>query len=144
MWIFIFISSFLHYLLYEFPPHLVSSYLPVCLFCLQVQLLVEEYNAAHLAISQLCSVISELLLVHVDGKTVYKDLEFEQVQQEHQQSQLHRLNTAHQNIIDIMNRIYETFRNDGPKVCAFAFVFFFSQTVFFLVTLHNYLFAGGY
>ncbi|XP_058251926.1 dynein axonemal heavy chain 2 isoform X2 [Hemibagrus wyckioides] len=82
----------------------------------KVQLLVEEYNAAHLAISQLCSEISELLLVHVDGKTVYKDLEFEQVQQEHQQSQLRRLNTAHRDIIDIMNRIYETFRNDGPKV----------------------------
>ncbi|KAK3546101.1 hypothetical protein QTP70_022875 [Hemibagrus guttatus] len=82
----------------------------------KVQLLVDEYKAAHLAISQHCSEISELLLVHANGKTVYKDLEFEQVQQEHQQSQLRRLNTAHQDIINIMNRIYETFRNDGPKV----------------------------
>lgn len=80
-------------------------------------MLIDEYKAAQLAISQRCSEISELLLVHLDGKTVYKDLEFEQVQKEHQQSQLRRVNSAHQDIIDIMNRIYETFCNDGPKVC---------------------------
>lgn len=84
--------------------------------CLQVQLLVDEYKAAHLAICQRCSDISELLLVHVDGKIVYKVLEFENYQQEHQHSQLRRLKTAHQDIVDIMNRIYETFRSDGPKV----------------------------
>ncbi|MCJ8731422.1 hypothetical protein PDJAM_G00199410 [Pangasius djambal] len=82
----------------------------------KVQLLVDEYKAAHLAISQRCSEMSELLLVRVDGKTVYKDLEFEEAQQEHQQSQLRRLKTAHQDIVDIMSRIYETFRSDGPKV----------------------------
>ncbi|XP_060775597.1 dynein axonemal heavy chain 2 [Neoarius graeffei] len=82
----------------------------------KVQLLVDEYKAAHLAICQRCSDISELLLVHVDGKIVYKVLEFENYQQEHQHSQLRRLKTAHQDIVDIMNRIYETFRNDGPKV----------------------------
>ncbi|KAK2860339.1 hypothetical protein Q7C36_004505 [Tachysurus vachellii] len=82
----------------------------------KVQLLIDEYKAAQLAISQRCSEISELLLVHLDGKTVYKDLEFEQVQKEHQQSQMRRVNSAHQDIIDIMNRIYETFCNDGPKV----------------------------
>ncbi|MCI4377271.1 hypothetical protein PGIGA_G00201730 [Pangasianodon gigas] len=82
----------------------------------KVQLLVNEYKAAHLAISHRCCEMSELLLVRVDGKTVYKDLEFEEAQQEHQQSQLRRLKTAHQDIIDIMSRIYETFRSDGPKV----------------------------
>ncbi|XP_053341025.1 dynein axonemal heavy chain 2 [Clarias gariepinus] len=82
----------------------------------KVQLLVDEYKAAHLAISQRCSEISELLLVHVDGRTVYKDLEFEQYQLEHQQSRLRRLKTAHQDVVEILSRIYSTFRNDGPKV----------------------------
>lgn len=116
--------------------------------CLQVQLLVDEYKAAHLAISQCYSEISELLLVHVDGKMVYKDLEFEQDQQEHQQSQLRKLKTAHQDIVDIMSRIYKTFRNDGPKVCVGLWFqsgnFFTVCCIRTWVTLHIYVFAGVY
>ncbi|TSK77047.1 Dynein heavy chain 2, axonemal [Bagarius yarrelli] len=82
----------------------------------KVQLMVDDYKAAHLAVCQRCSEISELLLVHLDGATVYKVQEFEQVQQEHQQKQLRCLRTAHQDIVDIMSKIYETFRRDGTKV----------------------------
>lgn len=122
-------------------PLLFSSLLFLFLFLFllcstQVQLLVDEYKAAHLAISQRCSEISEVLLVHVDGKTVYKDLEFEQVQQGHQQSQLRRLKTAHQDIIDIMSRIYEIFHNDGPKV---RVGLIFQPGSFFPCVLYSYV-----
>ncbi|KAG9346625.1 hypothetical protein JZ751_006936 [Albula glossodonta] len=69
----------------------------------KVQQIVDEYKAANLAISRICCQISELLLVRIDGKTVYQDLEFEEDQEAHQQSQLQRLRTAHQDInMDIM------------------------------------------
>lgn len=82
----------------------------------QVQLMVDEYKAASLAASRLCEQISELLLVHVDGKMVYGDLEFQEDQQSHQRSQLLRLQNAHQDIIKIMARVYGTFHLDGPEV----------------------------
>uniref|UniRef100_A0A4W5S1A9 Uncharacterized protein n=1 Tax=Hucho hucho TaxID=62062 RepID=A0A4W5S1A9_9TELE len=82
----------------------------------KIQLIVDEYKAANLAISRQCGLISELLLVRVDGKTVYRDLEFEGDQQAHQQAQLQRLHSAHQDIVTIMSRVYKTFRTDGPEV----------------------------
>nr|XP_029501164.1 dynein heavy chain 2, axonemal-like [Oncorhynchus nerka] len=84
----------------------------------KIQLIVDEYKAANLAISRQCGLISELLLVRVDGKTVYRDLEFEGDQQAHQQAQLQRLHSAHQDIVAIMSRVYETFRTDGPEKLA--------------------------
>ncbi|XP_072544049.1 dynein axonemal heavy chain 2 [Salminus brasiliensis] len=82
----------------------------------KVQSIVHEYKAANLAISKHCGEISELLLVRVDGRTVYRDLEFENDQQVHQQSQLLRIKAAHQDIVNIMSRVYETFRSDGQEV----------------------------
>ncbi len=82
----------------------------------QVQLMVDEYKAADLAASKHCEQISELLLVRVDGKMVYGDLEFQEDQQSHQHSQLLRLQNAHQDIIKIMARVYGTFHLDGPEV----------------------------
>ncbi|KAM4612372.1 dynein axonemal heavy chain 2 [Polymixia lowei] len=82
----------------------------------KVQLLVDEYKAANLAISRLCKQISETLLVRVDGKTLYRDLELEDSQRAHRQNQLQRLRSAHQDIVDIMTRVYDTFRTAGPEV----------------------------
>ncbi|XP_036403568.1 dynein heavy chain 2, axonemal [Megalops cyprinoides] len=82
----------------------------------KVQLIVDEYKAANLAISRSCCQISEMLLVRVDGKMVYQDLEFQEDQHAHQESQLQRLRSAHQDIVSVMARIYETFRSDGPEV----------------------------
>ncbi|KAM3857822.1 dynein axonemal heavy chain 2 [Diretmus argenteus] len=83
----------------------------------KVQSIVDEYKVSNLAISELCRQISNTLLVRVDDKTVYRDLEFEDAQKAHRQSQLQTLRTAHQEIVDIMTRIHSTFRNDGPEVC---------------------------
>ncbi|XP_071375886.1 dynein axonemal heavy chain 2, partial [Centroberyx affinis] len=82
----------------------------------KVQLLVDEYKVANLAISGLCRQISETLLARVDGKTVYRDLEFEDDQRAHQQKQLQTLRSAHQDIVNIMSRVHDIFRNDGPEV----------------------------
>ncbi|KAA0723088.1 Dynein heavy chain 2, axonemal [Triplophysa tibetana] len=82
----------------------------------KVQLMVDEYKAANLAVSKLCAQISELLLVRVDGKTVYGDLEFQEDQQNHQHSQLLRLQAAHQDMVNVMARVYATFQTDGPEV----------------------------
>ncbi|KAI2662835.1 Dynein axonemal heavy chain 2 [Labeo rohita] len=82
----------------------------------KVQLMVDEYKAANLAASKLCEQISELLLVRVDGKMVYGDLEFQEDQQSHQHSQLLRLQNAHQDIIKNLARVYGTFHLDGPEV----------------------------
>ncbi|KAM8760834.1 dynein axonemal heavy chain 2-like [Acanthopagrus schlegelii] len=82
----------------------------------KVQRIADEYKASTASISNLCHKISETLLVRLDGKTVYRNLEFEDYQKAHQQSQLKILRSAHQDISDIMTRIHKTFANDGPEI----------------------------
>lgn len=77
----------------------------------------DEYKTADLTISKLCVDMSDMRLVCLDGKTLYKDLEFQQDQQMHQHNQLIRIKAAHQEVIDIMRRVYQTFCKDGPEVC---------------------------
>lgn len=79
-------------------------------------MIVDAYKVSNLSISNLCRQISETLLVRLDGKTVYRNLEFEDDQKNHQRSHLQILRSAHQNIVDIMTRIHNTFSNDGPEV----------------------------
>ncbi|XP_047429543.1 dynein axonemal heavy chain 2 [Mugil cephalus] len=78
--------------------------------------IVDGYKASNLSISSLCRQISEALLIRLDGKTVYREVEFENEQKAHQQTQLQTLRSAHQNIVDIMMSIHSIFANDGPEV----------------------------
>ena len=48
--------------------------------CSQVQGIVDDYKNANLTISRDCKKISEMLLVKIDGKRVYDNLEFEEEQ----------------------------------------------------------------
>ncbi|XP_056156824.1 dynein axonemal heavy chain 2 [Lampris incognitus] len=82
----------------------------------KVQLIVHEYKVAYLAISGLCQQISEALLFRVDGKTVFRDLEFDNNQKAHQQRQLQKLCSAHREIVEIMTHVYDTFCSAGPEV----------------------------
>nr|XP_040043942.1 dynein heavy chain 2, axonemal isoform X1 [Gasterosteus aculeatus aculeatus] len=82
----------------------------------KVQQIIDGYKTSKQSILNLCRQISETLLVKMDGKTVYRNLEFEDDQKAHQQSQLQILNKAHKNIVDIMSRIHNTFSQDGPEV----------------------------
>ncbi|XP_028810290.1 dynein heavy chain 2, axonemal isoform X2 [Denticeps clupeoides] len=82
----------------------------------KVQLLVDEYKVAKQAIWRQCKQMSELLLVKLDGRSIFTELEFEKEQQAHRQCQLSRLETAHQDITKKMIHVYDTFRTDGPEV----------------------------
>ncbi|TMS02261.1 Dynein heavy chain 2, axonemal [Larimichthys crocea] len=82
----------------------------------KVQSVVDGYKASNLSISKLCRQISETLLIKLDGKTVYRNLEFEDDQKAHQQRCLQMLRLTHQNIVDIMTSIHNIFSNDGPEV----------------------------
>uniref|UniRef100_A0A8P4KIS1 Dynein axonemal heavy chain 2 n=1 Tax=Dicentrarchus labrax TaxID=13489 RepID=A0A8P4KIS1_DICLA len=82
----------------------------------KAQLIVDGYKASNQSISNLCRRISETLLVRLDGKTVYRNLEFEDDQNAHQQRHLQILRSAHQEIADIMTHIHNIFSNDGPEV----------------------------
>ncbi|XP_040887758.1 dynein heavy chain 2, axonemal [Toxotes jaculatrix] len=82
----------------------------------KIQQIVNGYKVSNLSISNLCRHIGETLLVRLDGKTVYRNLEFEDDQKDHRQRHLQILRAAHQDIVDIMTRIYNTFSNDGPEV----------------------------
>ncbi|XP_054461370.1 dynein axonemal heavy chain 2-like [Anoplopoma fimbria] len=82
----------------------------------KVQQIVDGYKASNQSISNLCRQISETLLVKLDGKTVYRNLDFEDDQKTHQQSTLKILRAVHKDIVDIMTRIHHTFSNDGSEV----------------------------
>ncbi|XP_039605580.1 dynein heavy chain 2, axonemal [Polypterus senegalus] len=82
----------------------------------KVQAIVDEYKAANAMISRNACQISELLLVCIDRKRIYKDLEFEEDQLTHQERVQQRLKGIHNDIVGIMSRVYETFKSDGPEV----------------------------
>ncbi|XP_035806180.2 dynein axonemal heavy chain 2 [Amphiprion ocellaris] len=82
----------------------------------KVQAIVDGYKTSNLSISSLCRQMTEALLVRLDGKTVYRHLQFENDQNAHQQRQLQILRSAHKDIADILTRIHSVFANDGPGV----------------------------
>ena len=49
-------------------------------YYVKVQDIVDDYKNANLTISKNCKKISEMLLVKIDGKRVYDNLEFEEEQ----------------------------------------------------------------
>ncbi|KAM8871594.1 dynein axonemal heavy chain 2 isoform 7-T7 [Synchiropus picturatus] len=82
----------------------------------RVQLTVDWFKASVQTISGLCRRLSETLLLRLDGKTMYRNLDFEEDQKTHQLSQVQSLRSAHQEVVEIMSHIHETFCNDGPEV----------------------------
>ncbi|XP_057714813.1 dynein axonemal heavy chain 2 isoform X3 [Corythoichthys intestinalis] len=82
----------------------------------KVQVIVDGYKASNLTITNLCRHISETLLIRLDGKTLYRNWEFESDQRAHRQRQHEVLRIALQRIVDIMTDIHNTFSKDGPEV----------------------------
>ncbi|XP_029437782.1 dynein heavy chain 2, axonemal isoform X2 [Rhinatrema bivittatum] len=85
-------------------------------FSSKVQSIVDEYKMANLTIARRAQEISALLLVHIDSKRVYKDLEFEEDQEMHRNHVCQKLMKLHEEISSILKRTYEVFRADGPEV----------------------------
>lgn len=48
--------------------------------------------------------------------STFRNLEFEQAQETHQQNQLKTLHSAHHNIVQFMTLIYSFFSKGGPEV----------------------------
>ncbi|XP_066267393.1 dynein axonemal heavy chain 2-like isoform X1 [Branchiostoma lanceolatum] len=82
----------------------------------KIQSIVDDYKAANLTISRNCVRISEMLLVKIDGKRVYEDLAFEDDQVRHRGNQQQRLQSIHDEVVQIMRKTYEVFRTDGAEV----------------------------
>ncbi|XP_030837708.1 dynein heavy chain 2, axonemal [Strongylocentrotus purpuratus] len=82
----------------------------------KVQAIVDDYKIANLTISRSCKRISETLLVKIDGKRIYEDMEFEEEQKLHRTNATKRLQMIHEEIVNTMRQTYEVFRADGQEV----------------------------
>nr|XP_039250408.1 dynein heavy chain 2, axonemal-like [Styela clava] len=82
----------------------------------KVQSIVDDYKSANLSIARSCRKISELLLVHLDGKRIYEDLEFQDDQFKHRDNMQKKLDACHAGIIATMKSTYKVFMSDGPEV----------------------------
>lgn len=79
-------------------------------------MIVDSYKGANMDISQTCKNISETLLVRIDSKKIYENLEFDDDQKHHRASIQKKLHEMHDHITRTMRRTYEVFRVDGPDV----------------------------
>uniref|UniRef100_A0A4W3H939 Dynein heavy chain tail domain-containing protein n=1 Tax=Callorhinchus milii TaxID=7868 RepID=A0A4W3H939_CALMI len=94
-----------------------SYYINDCrLHARQLQLTIDDYKRANVTIAQSSRQISELLLVHIDGKKTYTDHEFKQQQRTHRDAGQKKLLDVHDNILSIMRQTFEVFKNDGSEV----------------------------
>lgn len=75
-----------------------------------------DFKASTLTIGWKAQEMSEMLLVRITGKRVYRDLEFEEAQREHRMTVQQKLVNLHQDVVNIMTNSYEVFKNDGPDV----------------------------
>ena len=82
----------------------------------KVQAIVNDYKEANLRLAEKCRSISELLLVKIDGKRVYDNLEFDEEQRKHRHSVQSRLQFMHNEIVTTMKKTYEVFQKDGLEV----------------------------
>lgn len=79
-------------------------------------MIVNDFKASTLTIGWKAQEMSELLLVRITGKQVYRDLEFEEAQREHRLTIQQKLVSLHQDVVNILTNSYEVFKNDGPEV----------------------------
>ncbi|XP_069805044.1 dynein axonemal heavy chain 2 isoform X1 [Dendropsophus ebraccatus] len=94
-----------------------SAFINDCLLhASKIQQIVDNYKASNLNISRCAQLISETLLLHINGKQVFRDLEFQEVQEEHRRIVHGRLQNFHDDICSLMRTTYEVFRADGPEV----------------------------
>uniref|UniRef100_A0A2K6FUH7 Dynein axonemal heavy chain 2 n=1 Tax=Propithecus coquereli TaxID=379532 RepID=A0A2K6FUH7_PROCO len=82
----------------------------------KVQTIVNEFKASTLTIGWRAQEMSEMLLVRISGKRVYRDLEFEEDQREHRAAVQQKLMSLHQDVVTILINSYEVFKNDGPEI----------------------------
>ncbi|KAF6038526.1 hypothetical protein EB796_003167 [Bugula neritina] len=79
----------------------------------RIQTIVNDYKHANSSISNDCRRISELLLVRIDGKKIYENLEFDDDQQKHRAATKEKLMLIHKDVVSTMKQTYEVFKADG-------------------------------
>ncbi|XP_052234681.1 dynein axonemal heavy chain 2-like isoform X14 [Dreissena polymorpha] len=82
----------------------------------KIQGIVDDYKGSNMEISTKCVNVSENLLVKIDSRKVYENLEFEESQVSHRSSVQKRLKQYHDEIINTMKKTYEVFKGDGAEV----------------------------
>ncbi|KAJ8310645.1 hypothetical protein KUTeg_012510 [Tegillarca granosa] len=82
----------------------------------KVQAIVDDYKGANMEISTHCVKISEMLLIKIDSRKTYENMEFDEEQARHRESVSKRLKQFHEDIIRTMRRTYTVFSGDGQEV----------------------------
>jgi len=82
----------------------------------KVQCVVDDFKTSNVDIMNKCRAISEAMLITVDPKRVYDDLDFDVEQSEHRAVVQGRLRNIHESIVYLMQKIYEVFKNDSHEV----------------------------
>jgi hypothetical protein len=78
--------------------------------------IVDQYMEANQRISRLCKTISDSLFVRIDGKKTCTAAELEASQEAHKYETEVQIGHAYKDIISVMKRMFEVFRNDGLDV----------------------------
>jgi len=74
-------------------------------------------------ISQKCVNVSENLLVKIDPRKVYENMEFDESQASHRAIIQRKLKQYHDEIIHTMKKTYEVFKTDGAEVGVVGLMF---------------------
>ncbi|XP_052104325.1 dynein axonemal heavy chain 2-like isoform X7 [Mytilus californianus] len=82
----------------------------------KIQLMVDDYKGANMDISGYCVKISEQLLISIDSRKVYENLDFDDEQAKHREISAKNLAKFHEEIVRTMKKTYEIFRTDGNEV----------------------------
>ncbi len=74
---------------------------------LQVRCIIDNYKASNRTIGSKCRLISDILLVKVDGKRVYDGNEFEVEQAKHRKKTVRKLSEVYSGIIGTMSKTFD-------------------------------------
>ncbi|KAI0228083.1 Dynein heavy chain 2, axonemal [Lamellibrachia satsuma] len=86
------------------------------IFAGKVQAIVDSYKTANMQIATMCRTITQKLLIKVDEKRVYENLEFDDAQRLHREHTQQKLRELHEDIVTTMRQTYEVFKNDPNEV----------------------------
>ena len=94
-----------------------DSYINDCrLAASKVQAYTNDYKNANIKIGKLAMKISNILMVKVDPKRVFRGNEFNDFQNRHREKAILKIANEYKNITIILRSVFEMFKSDGPDV----------------------------
>ncbi|KAM7541340.1 hypothetical protein Aperf_G00000036599 [Anoplocephala perfoliata] len=91
-----------------------DSRLQIC----NLQVKVDEYKLANADIRENCEAIAKTLLLKLEPGRIYENNDFNEEQSKHREKTAAKLVTLHQDIIQKMKKVKETFVSENPEVQA--------------------------